>query len=55
MPYVASDMEDTTSEQRSRKIGSKGPAKAAPKMAAIIVIGAIVILGIEAGLLKRFL
>jgi len=55
MPYVASDMTDTTGEQSRKSIGSKGPAKATPRMAAVIVIGAIVILGIEAGLLRRFL
>jgi hypothetical protein len=48
-------MDDTTSEQRKRPLHNKSGAVAVPRTAAMIVIGAMLILGIEAGLLRRFL
>lgn len=48
-------MEETTGSQRERRReGSGGTSGETPKWVGIIVIGALVVLAAEAGLLKNF-
>lgn len=55
MAYVTSEVDDTDQARRTGHIANKSGNTAIPRTAAIVVIAAIIILGIEAGALRRFL